>query len=99
MLNFKPSNPPEALAFSSDDLEGMVDNTEESQDCDVSDDTDSDDDDINVSEMRLLEKSQENQINKRTLSSPAIISANCLIWRMKRRKVLKRKGRMFVSKV
>ena len=77
----------------------MVDNTEESQDCDVSDDTDSDDDDINVSEMRLLVKSQENQINKRTLSSPAIISANCLIWRMKRRKVLKRKGRMFVSKV
>ena len=45
MLNFKPSNPPEALAFSSDDLEGTVDNTEESQDSDVSDDTDSDDDD------------------------------------------------------
>ena len=77
----------------------MVDNTEESQDCDVSDDTDLDDDDINVSEMRLLVKSQENQINKRTLSSPAIISAICLIWSMKRRQDLKGKGRMFVSKV
>ena len=40
------------MAFSSDDLKGMVDNTEESQDCDVSDDTeDSDDDDIDAEEI------------------------------------------------
>ena len=36
MLNFKPSNPPPGdLADSSDDLEGMVGNTEESEDSDV----------------------------------------------------------------
>ena len=36
MLNLKPSNPPIGdLADSSDDLEGMVGNTEESEDSDV----------------------------------------------------------------
>jgi len=45
MQNFKPNNAPGDLVDdSSDDLEGMVGNAEESEDSVVSDDTDSDDD-------------------------------------------------------
>ena len=52
MLNFKPSNPPPGdLADSSDDLERIVDNAEESEEIDVNDGADSDDDIIDAEEI------------------------------------------------
>ena len=66
----------------------------------MNDDTDSDDDNIDAEKIADVEKSLENQITKRTLSSLVMMTAKCrilmmaLIWRIKRRPNLMRKRRM-----